>query len=140
MKSFLRACIIAMTAAAALSACGGAQAQTLYAHAQFGPNQTVDLLHARIIDMTPGAQKVTDASGILHTGAFPNDTDFINTDFQQRYASLASAPNVWYNTSAMTGARCVSNQSILDWTGPGGSQTFNDACARYTMINDRARR
>jgi hypothetical protein len=131
--------VLFIAACVSLVACGGAHAQTLYAHAQFGPNQTVDLLHAKVVDMTPGAQKVTDVNGVVHSGAFPSDADFINSDFQARYASLASAPYVWYNVTAMTGARCVSNQSILDWN-VGGSQSFNDACARFTMINDRARR
>lgn len=140
MKNIYRACILAV----AMMACAFASAQdsfTLLGHAQFGPNQTVDLLHARIVDMTPGAQKVTDANGIVHTGAFVNDTAFINSDFQARYARRATVePYIYYNTSAMTGARCVANQSVLDWVGPGGSVTYADACTRFTAINDRARR
>lgn len=140
MKKLFTILACALFACMTIPACGGnAQAQTLYAHAQFGPNQTVDLLHARVVDMTPGAQKVIDVNGVVHIGAFPSDTDFINADFQQRYAALSSSPNVWYNVTAMTGARCVGNNSVLDWA-VGGSQTVNDACQLYNLINGRSRR
>lgn len=136
---FSRACVILGSALAlSLAACGGnAHAQTVYAHAQFGPNQTVDLLHARMVDMTPGAQRVVDASGALIVGAFPNDSDFFMTDFQQRY--ILSGTYVYYNATAIMNAKCVSNKSVIAWL-VGPVQTIDDACAFFNLINSHARR
>lgn len=138
-----RACLVALSMCALAFAAVPASAQdssTLYGHAQFGPNKTVDLLNARIVDMTPGAQKVTDFNGVVHTGAFVNDTAFLNSEFQQRYARRAVEPNIWYNVSVMSGSECIANQSVLKWNGAGGAQSFNDACTRVTAIHDRSRR
>lgn len=121
-----------------LAACGGAHAQTLYAHAQFGPADTVDLLHAKVVDLTAGAQKVYDQNGGIHSGAFVNNSAFTGGDFFARYIQ-ASGTNLYYNVTAMTGVRCVGANTMIDWQ-VGAAQTVADGCAFFNQIFARSRR
>lgn len=110
---------------------------TLQSMAQFG-TKLVDLDHARIVDLTPGAQSVTDANGVVHTGSFVNDTAFTGSIAFSKYANASATSYKYYNLSMTTAPYCGGG-TVLNWNN-GPAQTLSDSCAVYNRAFAYGRR
>lgn len=110
---------------------------TLQSMAQFG-TKLIDLDHARIVDLTPGAQSVTDANGVVHTGSFVNDTAFTGSIAFSKYVNASATSYKYYNLSMTTAPYC-SGGTVLNWNN-GPSQTLPDSCVLFNRAFSYGRR
>lgn len=132
-----------LAAAAVMAIASIAQAQplppqpTLQSMAQFG-GKLVDLDHARVVDLTPGAQFVVDANGITHTGEFVNDTAFTGAASFSKYINASATSARYYNLSMAKAPSC-SGGTVLDWNN-GPQQVLADGCALFNRAYAYGRR
>jgi hypothetical protein len=123
---------------------GVVQAQAIPAQEQL-PNvawfngASVDLAHARMVDLTPGAHKVIDALGVTHSGYFANTSAFTGSPTFKNYIRRSSGSYIFYNTSMMTKPDCANNSTVIPWITGGATVLENDSCSLKARILQYAR-
>lgn len=130
--------VLAFAAIASMSIAGTALATnqavptqpTLDTHVRFGAI-SVDLTNARVVEITAGNQKITDASGVVHTGYFYSQSVLANHPAFKRYIRASTYSSFFYNSSMFTTPTCVNiggvNNTRLTWIN-GGTTDIPDGC------------
>jgi hypothetical protein len=135
---FKKFAAFAVLSIASVSAFATAQAvtpqATLEGQTRFGA-ASVDLTHARMVDITPGNQKVVDANGVTRMGYFYNMNTFVNHPAFKRYIRSYSGSNVFYNASMFTEPECVNGATRLIWINGGVTDVVDGCSLRQVILN-----
>lgn len=130
--------IAAAIIGAAIAACGGANAQAV-ANAQVvtGPSSSMDIASARYVDVTPGAQSITDSKGVVHSVSLVNATAVTGSEAYKGYAQLTTYKAI--NLRAAREVKCVGSSTVIDWYSTG-AEVIADGCALQSQVQAVARR
>jgi len=117
---------------------GSAQAQAI-ANAQVvtGPSSTADIALARYVDVTPGAQTITDAKGVTKSVQFVNTSAVTLSEAYKGYAALSTYRAI--NLRAAASVTCVSSSTVIEWYF-GSAESIPDGCALQSQVQSVARR
>lgn len=130
--------IAAAVIGAAIAACGGAQAQAVsQAQVVTGPSASMDIASARYVDVTPGAQTITDAKGVVHSVQLANVSAVTLSEAYKGYAPLGSYKAI--NLRAAASVKCVGSATVIDWYF-GTAESIPDGCALQSQVQAVARR
>jgi hypothetical protein len=131
--------IAAALIVAALAACGGTAHAQAIASAQVvtGPSTTMDIASARYVDVTPGAQTITDSKGVVHSVQLVNPTAVTGSEAYRGYAPLTAYKAI--NLRAAASVKCVGSSTVVDWY-TGGAEVIADGCALQSQVQAVARR
>lgn len=99
---------------------------------------SVDLTHARTVDITNGNQKIVDANGVTRTGYFYGQNVFINHPAYKQYIRAYAGSNLYYNASMFTQPECVNGSTRLTWIN-GGVTDVVDGCSLKVQIEQYSR-
>lgn len=141
--------ILLASAVLALAACGGqAHAQGIPApvayplddYVAFGPYQSVDLAHARSVDLVNGNWQVTDANGNIVTGNFTTPGAFYNASAFKRYVRTTyNGGYRWWNTYSMGRVACYNTVTSVYWIN-GPATAYADQCSLQQLLDQYARK
>ncbi|MRW88823.1 hypothetical protein GJ699_02360 [Duganella sp. FT80W] len=148
MKGFLKSAMLA--AAVMLAACGGgnvnaqsipaAVGQYVQNQVYFGPNQTIDITHARAVDLVGGNWSVVDANGSATAGHFLNNSAFFNAPAFALYVrSTYNGGYRWWNTDAISRTACANGESQITWHN-GAQTNIGDGCSLQLNISNFSRK
>jgi len=127
-----------LAASVVLAACGGAQAQALAnSSVVTGPGSTMDISTARYIDVTPGAQTITDARGVVHAVKLVNPSAITGSEAFKGYAWYAQ--NKAINLKGSIKVDCQNSASMIDWV-IGAAEVIPDGCERQSQVQAVSRR
>lgn len=136
VAGFVLGCAAVMSGAHATNQSVPAQAM-LDSQVRFG-NHSVDLTHARVVDIANGNQKITDANGVTRTGYFYGQYVFANHPAFKQYIRAYAGSSIFYNASMFTSADCVNGATRLTWIN-GGVTDVVDGCSLQQIIMNYSR-
>lgn len=137
MKTMFK--IAACAFVASLAACGGqARAQSLANQVKVSATASMDISHARAINVTTDGAYIVDQSGAQRAVVFDNLTAVTNNQFfTSNYLRVSG--NLYYNATAANIYDCVGSNSTITW-GNGQQQAIADGCAISDTFKAYARR
>lgn len=123
----------------ALAAFGGAAHAQAFANAQvvIGPSSSMDISSARYVDVTPGAQTITDSKGVVHTVQLVNATAVTGSEAYKGYAQLTTYKAI--NLRAAASVKCIGSSTVIDWYSTG-IEVIADGCALQSQVQAVSRR
>lgn len=128
----------AILAAVLLATIGAAQAQAIaYSSVVTGPSTTMDISSARVVDVTPGAQTITDERGTVHAVQLVNASAVTGSEAYKGYAQLTAYKAI--NLQAAYSVKCINSSTVIDWR-VGGAEVIADGCALQSKIHSLSRR
>lgn len=137
MKKFI------IAAALAFASIGAAQAQIpAWAVSQLAvsPHTTLDLGSAHYVDLTPGAETLTDMNGVVHRIPLSTIWQVTGAEVFKSYWPLPmNGKNVYINLAQTVMVSCPANASVIQWQ-TGAAETVVDGCARADHIFFGSRR
>ncbi|MBV8060514.1 MAG: hypothetical protein JO253_03185 [Alphaproteobacteria bacterium] len=136
--------ILILATAAILAACGGGNVHaqnltqaTLETQVHFGTG-TVDIEHARMVDLDPSNSVIVDANGVTHQGSFAYVSAFSGSKAFPKYIQEYPGARRYWNAS-MFNISCVNgNTSRLSWIN-GGTTDLADGCSLQIQVFNWAR-
>ena len=128
----------AILAAVLFATIGAAQAQAVaYSSVVTGPSTTMDISSARVVDVTPGAQTITDERGTVHAVQLVNASAVTGSEAYKGYAQLTAYKAI--NLQAAYSVKCINSSTVIDWR-VGGAEVIADGCALQSKIHSLSRR
>lgn len=128
----------AILAAVLFATIGAAQAQAIaYSSVVTGPSTTMDISSARVVDVTPGAQTITDERGTVHAVQLVNASAVTGSEAYKGYAQLTAYKAI--NLQAAYSVKCINSSTVIDWR-VGGAEVIADGCALQSKIHSLSRR
>lgn len=130
-----------IAAALTFASIGAAHADAIaYSQITAGPHTTFDLTSARYVDLTPGAETLTDMNGVVHRIPLNTILQVTGAETFKNYWKLpAAGPNVYINLAQTVMVNCPANASVIQWQ-TGAAETLVDGCARADQIFFGSRR
>ena len=132
--------ILAIAAVASiLAACGGqAKAQALAnSNVVVGPGATMDISTARYTDVTPGAQTITDARGVVRAVQLVNPSAITGSEAYKSYAAIGGYKAI--NLKMTISVSCSGSSTVIDWV-VGNPEVIADGCALQSQVQAVSRR
>jgi len=128
----------AILAAAMFASFGAARAQAVAnSSVVTGPSTTMDISTARYVDVTPGAQTITDERGITHAVQLVNAAAVTFSEPYKGYAQLTAYKAI--NLQVAYSVKCINSSTVIDWR-VGGAEVLADGCALQSKIHSLSRR